>query len=73
MNIPGRTVDQLINASLMRQEAGRLSLAATDAGVRDSIATTPAARSAAPSIATPVEVLPRSGASLTRPNTKNRA
>ncbi len=38
MNLPARTVDQLIASSLLRQEADRLGLSATDAEVLNTIA-----------------------------------
>jgi peptidyl-prolyl cis-trans isomerase D len=38
MNLPARTVDQLISSSLLRQEADRLGFTATDVEVLDSIA-----------------------------------
>jgi peptidyl-prolyl cis-trans isomerase D len=66
MNIPGRTVDQLISSSLMRQEAERLGLAATDSEVRDSISSTPAFQiGGAFNRDAYVETLRRSGAGLT--------
>lgn len=37
MNLPARTVDQLINGRLMRQEAERLGLTVTDSELRDAI------------------------------------
>jgi peptidyl-prolyl cis-trans isomerase D len=41
MNLRGRTVDQLISVRLLRQEAERLGLAASDTEVRDAIAAMP--------------------------------
>lgn len=41
MNLPARTVDQLITSSLLRQEADRLGLIATDAEVLNTIASNP--------------------------------